>query len=286
MLHQSSTTICPRDFLGALYEKVPFLQHGEQHDICEVWMLLCEAIAQECGIKEHLKKYNMSPQLVSSWKHKNIAYARMLISASLSFQRHNKNNACEWLDTFQGSIVTQVYCKKCGEIYHNFEPFTLLTLEIPRETQNVTLVDCIQHLFKTEELDEWKCDKCHSRASAEKLVRFWNIPKVLCLSIKRFVHTANTIHKNTTPIDIPLNITFSQDSAFGPDYFDKPDAFFTYKLRSVGLHHGSLHGGHYNSIVLEDGAALLVDDETTVPLSQDAFSQHIRDAYFVVYELH
>jgi ubiquitin carboxyl-terminal hydrolase 8 len=284
ILHQmwvEQQSLLPKRFLSALYEKLDFLVHGEQHDICEVWMLLCESIACECMVCEHVNSYKACNSLLRSWNNKNKGYARMLEKASSAMQTYNKDNACEWLDLIQGVQVSQIHCQHCNEVYHNFEPFTMLTLEIPNK-EDVSLLDCLEAFLTAEKTTSWKCDKC-AHESAEKLVRFWKVPQTLFICIKRFSHVGLNLQKNNAPIGIPFKIRIDKGCILGPEFMGTDKQSVSYELRSVGLHHGSLHGGHYTAIGKHGGDYYHYDDLQINKIEmQNGFTSS--EAYLIVYD--
>ncbi|KAI9843122.1 MAG: hypothetical protein M1837_006575 [Sclerophora amabilis] len=62
---------------------------------------------------------------------------------------------------FEGKLSSQIECLKC-----HFKPkpristFVTLTLHVPHDSSSTTLSHCFDILFKTEYIDDFRCDKC------------------------------------------------------------------------------------------------------------------------------
>lgn len=278
ILHQmwnEQMSLIPRRFIAYFYKHFPFFEEGVQHDICEVWMFLCEQIAKDMFSSDIYNAYKTIENASNDPMHR-----AMHIQSRLSLLQHNKENASSWMDLIQGQLVCQVECRSCKKLYHNFEPYTTLGLQLV-DSKECTILDCMNALFHTEELSEWKCDHCQAIGNAEKVTRIWNVPKVLCVSLKRF---DNNLKKSHARVKIPSSLVFTKDVVF-----HMKDNVTTYKLVSIALHHGSYGGGHYTAICLEDEENeqfVLFDDlnihvinsiDTALPIIE-------RDAYMLIYE--
>lgn len=275
----------PSKFIQSLYGKAGYLRHGEQHDICEIWMIVCEEIAKECSCNMYLKKYLITREEALIWKEKEgEAYAKALVEYSRVIRQLNKDNASFWLDMIQGVLITQISCGKCGEVHHNFEPFTTLALDIPRD--GATLYECMDAFFTTEMIGDWKCDKCGSNGAATKIVRLWKAPIVLCISLKRFVQDRGFIKNNST-ITIPTKINIAKDGIMGPQRFNsnmKP--VISYSLKSMGMHVGCLEGGHYTAVCNTGDEFVMYDDvhvQSVGPTTADSINSN--EAYLIMYEI-
>lgn len=282
----SGCPVVPNKFIQELYGKACWLRHGDQHDICEIWMIVCDEIAKECSCKTYLNKYHISRQEALIWKEREgEAYAKALVDYSKVMSKFNKDNACFWLDMIQGVLITQITCGSCGELYHNFEPFTTLSLDIPRD--GATLYECMDAFFTTEQICDWKCDNCKKNGSAIKIVRLWKVPILLCISLKRFVHHDRGLSKNNSKITIPTSINIAKENVMGPQRFNtslKP--VFSYNLKSIGLHSGGLEGGHYTAVCRQRNDFVLYDD-TQVHMAGSASADSIdsQEAYLIMYEV-
>jgi ubiquitin C-terminal hydrolase len=263
--------IAPQTFLQAFYEKFGnVLRFGEQHDICEVCTLLCERVAEECFEQEKLAQYDIVP---------TGAYADIHRASLISLKSHNRNTESVWLDNMQGVLLVCIRCNNpdCKKEYHTFEPFIVLLLEIPDSAR--TIYDCLDATFKHEAIQDWKCDRCKSSHGGTKHTRLWKIPRMLCISFKRFMQVNETIAKNRIHIDISTAMYIDRQSVVGPRLHQ--DKHISYTLSSVALHHGGLMGGHYTAICKEHNETWTHYDDThrtSVP------HPSVDEVYMLVYE--
>jgi ubiquitin C-terminal hydrolase len=173
---------------------------------------------------------------------------------------HLKSRDVRWAMLYEGLLIQQVQCPKCRRCFHNPEPVSCLTLDIPEGA--VSLADCFKEYFKPETLAEWRCDDCKIDTSAEKLVRFWKAPPVLTIVLKRFKPSADgRMRKNKTPIHIPLEFHFLEDTELYPREGEVKGAPKDYRLVAVANHYGDIHGGHYNATVRRGDAWWNIDDD-------------------------
>ena len=68
---------------------------------------------------------------------------------------------------FEGKIESQIQCQHCGFKYNpSASSFVSLTLNVPR-TSSTTLDHCFDVLLKTEDIDDFKCDRCRLKHALE-----------------------------------------------------------------------------------------------------------------------
>ena len=290
----------PRRFVHALYDALGtgIFRPGEQHDICELWIYLCDALLEEAGTKPGLKEWiGLSSQVIHAIALEDRVYADMTLKAHSSWMHFNRaSGGSSFHALVQGLTVSQVQCHKCGYICHNFEPFTILPLDIPVGNANsvVPFSKCFQTMFKSEKLDEWTCDKCKEKQSAERLVRIWKAPQVLAFSLKRFEFDARTgaMNKVRTPVEVPMDIHFLEGSIlnFQDMKMLREKHRIQYDLRAVELHYGGVHGGHYTSMghVGGEGDAWAFQDDINVRLITKKQAEELlsasANAYLLLYE--
>jgi ubiquitin carboxyl-terminal hydrolase 8 len=134
------------------------------------------------------------------------------------------------IDYFYGISVNIIETTKIESIIP--ESFFILDLPIP-STSTVTLYDCIQ-LYAQPETIEWKDESTNKYVPASKKIQFWKLPRLLFVVFKRF---DNRNHKNNQMIQVPFTITLGNDS---------------FQLICICNHYGSVHGGHYSTLVRQD----------------------------------
>lgn len=261
-----SRRISPSRLVNAIYDNCNgmFLPK-EPLDVGELWTWSVQKLHEDSA---------------STWDIDNIVYTdpvnKRIAEITHKFQ---EGKTSQLLNIFRGLQMTLVKCTSCGHVPLNVEPFTTVQLEIPVTDKSLTLSDLFGHMFRKETMNEWSCDKCQKK-HADKTSRFWSLPKVLVVVLKRFtVYPNGSIRKVHTNIDIPENITFHKGSVLSET------SDIHYQLRSICLHHGTYDGGHYTSVVQHKGKWYHCDDEEVRELQDVAdITKQNRSSYVVVYE--
>ena len=150
----------------------------------------------------------------------------------------------EIMDLFYGIYVSEI-TEIDGKIVYSTKPesFFMLDLEIPKH--NATLYDCLDAFTNYEILDgddAWFNEKTGQKERVKKRITFWNFPKILVITLKRF--SADGRHKIHDLIDFPLdNLDVSKYvSGYNANQYK-------YDLYGVCNHSGGPMGGHYTAFV-------------------------------------
>lgn len=153
------------------------------------------------------------------------------------------------IDQFYGISVSILETTKVESIIP--ESFFILDVPIP-SSPTVSIYDCIQ-LYLQPESFEWHDESTNTYIPATKKIQFWKLPNLLFVVFKRF---NNSNHKNNQMIDVPFTITLGTVS---------------YQLICVCNHYGSVHGGHYSTIVrkdtwieIDDGSKTIVPEQKVI----------------------
>jgi ubiquitin C-terminal hydrolase len=155
----------------------------------------------------------------------------------------------EIMDLFYGISVSEIW-----DIHrthrHSVKPESYFMVDLPipgntRTTSPTTLYDCFNEFTKREELtgeNAWWNEKTNQKEDIAKNMTFWNFPKILVITLKRF--SPDGQHKNNELVDFPLdNLVLSPYvSGYNP-------SSYVYELYGVCNHIGSVHGGHYTAFV-------------------------------------
>ena len=256
LLYLKKVTVAPKGFLHKLFTLFPdILRFGEQHDLCELWMLIADKIADEIGqpIPSPPKTLEEDPNNLENKIHHTI------------YNCNNKKMS-KWIENIQGLQISILQCKNtsCHETYYNPEVFTTMMVDIPIE-KNKDLINLLLEFYKIEELDSatWKCDKCGEKCGAKKQCKLVKMPKVLIIVLKRFLMTENgNFKKINDPIDITPDLEFKFDSKI-----------YKYKLYAIGNHMGSYNGGHYNALIATKNST----HENTQEHIQENTQEHIQE---------
>ncbi|KAK3558901.1 hypothetical protein QTP86_032166 [Hemibagrus guttatus] len=197
-------------------------------------------------------------------------------------------------DVFGGVLHSEVNCLICGTESKKFDPFLDLSLDIPSQFRvkktkdqepgpTCTLGDCLSSFTDLEELDEtelYMCHKCKKRQKSTK--KFWvqNLPKVLCLHLKRFHWTAFLRNKVDTYVEFPLRGLDLKCYLLESEH-SLPESCL-YDLAAVVVHHGSGVGsGHYTAYGLHEGLWYHFNDSTVTVVSEETVAK--AKAYILFY---
>jgi ubiquitin C-terminal hydrolase len=265
LIHEQQATVSPNGLLRKMYSLFPNILHpGEQHDICELWMLISDKIAEETGesIPPPPKTLEEDPNNLDNKVH-HILY------------NCNNKKTSKWIQLIQGIQLGILQCNNCLENYHNPELFTALTIDIPINRVS-DLTELLLDFYKVEKMDAdgWKCDKCGQKQGAKKQTQLAKLPKILIVVIKRFLMNDRGFSiKIQDPVDISEKLDFNFNNKT-----------FKYKLVSYGNHHGNCGGGHYTATVCNE-EWLYYDDTNVHQIKDTNHFTNNREAYILFYEM-
>ncbi len=167
LMHNQNKSLNPGKFINNFYRifKGVFEKY-EQIDINELWFFICEQINKETS-------------------------RQLLIINPIN----NTNTTSDILELVEGYFINIIKCTNCNHEKHSYEPFINLTVDI--DESNITVADLIMNSLKDEfrNKDEWKCDNCNGNHSYYKLKRLWKLPKILFITINRFIDINNKNNK-------------------------------------------------------------------------------------------
>jgi len=178
--------------------------------------------------------------------------------------------------------LKQTYEKEYSDIMHLF--FGIATNKIIPGDSSAELFSLL-HLPLNESTDVVSCIREYTRPSAlegggTRQTLFWSMPKYLFIVLGRFSGDGRRWRKDGREVDIPLHIDMSEFvSSYNP-------AKYKYDLMGVILHMGSIHGGHYISVV-KSGEDWYSCNDTCV-IKEGGFvanSNMTRGAYVLAYKL-
>lgn len=186
---------------------------------------------------------------------------------------------------FTGQLITRIECvnPECGYISDTFDVFK--TWEVPIKKGCHTLDDCLSKFVQITKLDEDdtnECKKCKVKTRSHVRRQLWRAPKVLVISLKRFVaqNIGGQWHmtKINNPIGIPdvldiLNYEIIPSSA-------ARNQISKYRLKAIAHHMGEIGFGHCYSHIKKNGNWYHVDDDAV----QQVDGPSCRNAYMVFYE--
>ena len=169
-------------------------------------------------------------------------------------------------DEFLGMLCSTVSCLSCGNESYSYEPFTMLMLELTRRLET-----SISEFLKEEVISNYKCEKCRKNTKIKKCFQLNKLPKCLLIQLKRFRYST-----------VPVKLENKCEFGLALSVIDQEGEFYKYELVAVGVHLGSVLGGHYFAYCARD-KWYRFDDETVseVDISRVIASQ----AYLLCYKL-
>lgn len=271
-------SIIPHRFVEYIYRTFA-LARGEQHDLNELLLFFLDKVEEESGFIEARMPLDTRVPRYAATK---TAYLTLCTNAISAWQKYHSKGFTSFTHTIEGLYIHQVKCQQCNKYFHNFEPYTILNLNIDDCDSVKTAID--RH-FESEHIKDWKCDNCHTVLPAEKVLRIWSMPKVLMVVLKRFKLTACGYKKVNAEIDIPQRLSFGRKQIIGPNTSKRDDNSLLFNLKSVGLHHGSMGMGHYTCVANCHGTWRHYDDLMVNDVQDmNEVCKKNRDAYLLIYE--
>ncbi len=262
----NDTGLIPHRFLKVCHQYIQGIDIYEQNDAQEFLTMFIDklnfSISQNINVPEMMDKTVYTDTNIDKLKKRlDIAWYNSICKEYSSL-----------IDYFYGQTVIQIVCGNCKKIHHNYENFSVLLIPIPNEQNGLN--DCIKHYLLEEYLDTWKCDSCSETSKSLRTMKFWRLPKILVVSLKRFNYDMT---KNNTPVAITSNIDLKE-------YILSPNTPSKYTLRSIACHSGSFSNGHYWAICQNPNGKWYRIDDTMIS-EFDASSEFAGGVYLLFYEL-
>lgn len=202
---------------------------GQQHDIAEFLQFVLDLIHD-------------TSQCVVRWTTSGTVADRrdqLTVESYKQFERHFGKQYSFVTDMMTGQYFVQTQtCDNRTPTEHceTFDPFTLLTLDLPVGRRACTLHDCFDLMVQPEIIDGWKGELSDTPRMVERKVYFWRLPNLLMVHLKRF---ANRFVKNNCIVEVARELDLS-------DYCMGEDASLArFELYAVANHEGNLQFGHY-----------------------------------------
>jgi len=202
---------------------------GQQHDCVEFLQFMLDCLHDSMVIPVGIN--------ISGTPRNRID--QLMIESYKQYQKHYESKYSVVVDMFSGQYFAQIVTRdNLGPAEHSetFDPFTILTLELPPAARRCTLYDCFDMLIRPEIITGWKGERCSTERLIEKKTFLWKLPNILVIHLKRFV---NMYVKNMCQVQIPETIDLT-NYCMG---YDNEHA--KYQLYAVANHIGTLHFGHY-----------------------------------------
>jgi ubiquitin carboxyl-terminal hydrolase 8 len=191
----------------------------------------------------------------------------------------------EIMDLFYGIYVSEIYTLNGNnKISHSMkpEPYFMLDLPLPlsfydhsNRGQVIQLEECFDLFTKSEDLcgeNAWFNEKTGSYQNVNKHIMFWNFPKILVITLKRF--SPDGRYKLDNLVQFPVDHLDLRKYVTGYN-----SNSYIYELYGVCNHFGHTNGGHYTSFVkmknnrwvhFNDSHVQLLDENAS-PVTQMAY---------------
>ena len=175
----------------------------------------------------------------------------------------------EVMDLFFGIYMSVIRSKNGNKILAiKPEQYFILDLPIMNEEMKVVtnLYDCFELFTKSEYLEgenAWYNEKTGQKEDIRKQMCFWNFPKVLIVSLKRF--TPDGMNKLNNLIDFPIDdLDLSKYvNGYNPSKYK-------YELFGICNHMGGVTGGHYTAFVRHIDNVWIHFNDNNVEIVDDA----------------
>lgn len=236
-LWKNNNNISPRKYINSLKNYITEIDIYDQNDINEFLDFffdklnrdICYSISETQVLKKYTTKIVKTPYEIQCFR------------MDKAWHKCIGKEYSELIDLFHGQSITQVICGHCKHITHNYEIFS--SFQLPLSTECDNLYDCLDLHFNEEYLNdekttEWTCDECKNKSQSKKTIKLWRLPKIMIISLKRFI---NYPHKINQKITIPMILNLEK-------YLIQKDINSSFTLSAVAMHYGSCIGGHYYGI--------------------------------------
>ena len=277
IMYNDNNSLSPNKFVKNLFDKLIIFNFGEQLDLTELWLLLFEKISDE--ISDYIPKIEYNKK----FDNLKITDKDINIKANYIINNFNNNKNSSWLQNVQGIILNIIECTECNNNSYNFEPFTPIQLDLPKDfSESISLTSLFRdYLRHTTNKDEWKCDKCKICTKYKKIQKLWKVPNVLVFFMKRY---NNINKKNNIKIDINEKINIKKGCILSDNNLE-----ISYNIKSIGCHIGDLEGGHYYAICKNEiDENYVMYDDLNIKVFNNGnknFLKNNNKCYMVVYSL-
>jgi ubiquitin C-terminal hydrolase len=237
LMWSEDCTISPGGFVGSI-QKVARIKNRviftgfSQNDLTEFLNFLTEcfhtAISREV-------KMNITGNIINNTD-------KMAKECYEMMKSMYKKEYSEFLNMFFGIHVSEVKSNESDYLSLRPEPFFNIHLPIPNKRTNITIENCFDLYTSKEDVDGVEVDETtKKRETCSKCIKFWSLPDVLVITLKRF---GNNQRKNQKLVHYPIKNLNLTKYVVG---YDKES--YIYELYGICNHSGNVGGGHYTSNV-------------------------------------
>jgi len=207
------------------------IRFGRQADADEAIELLMDALHTSLGREVNMNL--VGTPLTTDQKE--------LIQSLTGWTTYFKKAYSPFVENFFGQTQTKIVCEQCKTCSTRYEPWSMLKLPIPGADKvgnpAPSLADCITAAFRTEHLDDYSCDKCAKKGSANIITTISRFPQHLILVLKRYTNAGSKVR---------ARIAYDAESVpLAPWRTWSLQGMPSYRVMSTLEHLGGSGGGHY-----------------------------------------
>ena len=188
---------------------------------------------------------------------------------------------------FTSSIINVTECaiegcgnKTFGVMETNVYELNLIDAEIEEKERMHDLTEYMSHqLTETDYTEEHSHRKATGHMKCYNYHRFWRIPAILIIRLKRFAIIEKTEQKLNYPINIPEKFNIEP---YIHRYAKNEHCNMNtnYQLLATVQHRGGVNGGHYFTYGIRENRWFELNDSSATPIDRPDHSQ----SYFVIYK--
>lgn len=254
MMWKENCTIAPLGFVQAV-KKVAHLKKKElftgyaQNDLPEFLMFIID-----CFHNSLMREVEMTINGKQSNEQDKMAFECYKMMKNMY-----KKEYSEMLNIFYGIHVSNISSVKNGKILAmRPEPFSTISLPIPKKTET-SIYECMDLYCENERMEgdnAWYNEKTKKKEDIDKGIRFWSLPNILIIDLKRFDMRGRKLRQQ---VQCPLeNIDFSK-------YVDGYNSSsYIYDMYAICNHSGGLMGGHYTAFIKNANSKWYLFNDTSV----------------------
>ena len=254
MMWKENCTIAPLGFVQAV-KKVAHLKKKElftgyaQNDLPEFLIFLID-----CFHNSLMREVEMTINGKQSNEQDKMAFECYKMMKNMY-----KKEYSEMLNIFYGIHVSNISSVKNGKILAmRPEPFSTISLPIPKKRET-SIYECMDLYCEKERMEgdnAWYNEKTKEKEDIDKGIRFWSLPNILIIDLKRFDMRGRKLRQQ---VQCPLeNIDFSK-------YVDGYNSSsYIYDMYAICNHSGGLMGGHYTAFIKNANSKWYLFNDTSV----------------------
>ena len=156
------------------------------------------------------------------------------------YKKAKERSPSKIYDFFFGFLKNINFCKQCGRQDINYQPFSLIDLELENEEGRIKKLEKLIENFEDEKITDFACS-CGAKIYEKTFLG--RIPPILVFKFHRSVDGRHINHKIDYPEKLYMR-NYSDGFLKEKDNNDKNNPNFKYNLTGVMLHIGNAISGH------------------------------------------